>query len=465
MDTDLTRQLPVALGVVAVSLAAGAAVASGKTALLLGGALALAFVAWIATHRRAAATKGLPVLLLLPQFIPGVPFSIVAWGVLLIAAVDRVWRRTPSLPASVWVSLTAFLAYALGTMLFGSSQPAMTGMVLVLFTLPLILIVGNVNSPERVDELLDGIIYVASVLALVAIAERLRGQYLVPDSLAPHLARSRFGQLRAQATLPHPIALGLILANAFVLALGRLIAGRRSAVIPLALLATAILFTYSRAPLLLILAAAVTMAGVLVGSRGTRRLSVVLAVTALTILATPLRHDVAALANSLRNEASTTEAGAAIQSRALINDAIGEFVQQHPGGVGFFGLADRTIPAYGASGSFNAARSVDNTYLLAFAELGWVGGALLAMLLLANSCRAIWAARKWRRQSALGPILASVAGAQVGFVIAAFTVATVTTWGQVSLAYWLTVGLGIATERVAGNMAVHPHVSDVATAN
>lgn len=435
---------------VAFGLAVGWLVTVGHepVALLLGSAPILL---WVLARDGMSSLKVLPFLVFAPSFLPGVPFSLVAWLLLFLGVrrgVLTIWRAVPA-----WLGLGCFLflSYAVLTMMFGNSQPAMTLMVVVTFTLPVLMMLRGLTSEVEVLRFTRWVARAGLAAGVLALAEKFAGRLLVSEAIRGPAARLRFGEIRAQLASPHPIALGIILALFFLVTLGRILAGDRRLLPHAVVMLCAVFVTYSRGPLVLL--AVATVIFMLLSSRTVVvRRGIAIAALCITVaLLSPWRGNFTEIALSMVSSDVTTEQGQAIQSRLVTNRAVWEFVGDNPGGVGFYGLSDTEILTIYDGRTFNAGRSVDNSYLLAFAELGWAGGGLFVFLLLSVFLRACLVARKARSGNGGDPTLAVVASALGGFAVAAFTVATLTTWAQVALCYWTVVGIGLALERIPRN--------------
>lgn len=405
-------------------------------------------ILWVLSRDAMNALRVLPFLVFGPSFLPGVPFSLVAWVLLVLGLRRGVVTRWRVVPAWIGLSCLLFLSYAVLTMLFGSSQPAMTLMVVVTFTLPVLMVLRGLTSEMELILFTRWVARAGLVAGVLALTEKFAGRLLVSEAIRGPAARLRFGEIRAQLASPHPIALGILLALFLLVTLGRILAGDRRLLPHATVMLSAVFVTYSRGPLVLLGIATVVF--ILLSSRTVvvRRGIAVAALCTTVALLSPWRENFTEIGLSMVSSDLTTEQGQAIQTRFVTNRAVWEFVAAHPGGVGFYGLSETEIMTIYDGRTFNASRSVDNSYLLAFAELGWVGGSLFAFLLLSVFLRACFVARKSRSSSGGDPMLAVVAAALGGFAVAAFTVATVTTWAQVALCYWVVVGIGLALERI-----------------
>lgn len=428
---------------------AGWALAVGNSVLALLAVLPWLVLLWrsAAGNRRAVAL--LPFAVMLPSFLPGLPLASVVWVVLAVAVLGGSGVSMRSVPRLVSVPLAAFLVYAIATWLFGPSQFGMTVMVVVTFSLPLPLILAWLRNDGDLYLFLEGVARVGLLLGLLTIFEGLSGSYLFSAALRGHEVGERFGQLRAQVLTPHPIALGLILSLYAVLTVSLVSTGQRRFAVHAGVMVVGVYLTYSRAPLVL-LGVAVPVFMVLATRANTARRwfrSVSFALVLLTIPQT--RRAFFQLFNSLFASDATAETGRAIQVRLVTNETMVDFILRHPWGVGFFGLSRLRIVSDLDGFPLNVARSVDNSYLLAYSELGWLGGSLFLILLLSVTIRALVVAWRNRGLALYGPVMSAVAGSLTGFLIAIFTVASVTTWAQMSIAYWITVAVGIAAERLA----------------
>jgi hypothetical protein len=171
----------------------------------------------------------------------------------------------------------------------------------------------------------------ATALSIVAVRERagipnpffaLAGNYQVQQWARPEL---RFGTVRAEASFGHPIAFGMFLAFVLVLALGLVLHARRSAVriavvTAAGLLATALVATLSRGPLIV---AVVGMSWYLLATLRRvppRRVLVLAGAAAVLVVTTPVLPTIQAL--QAQSTGDTREARSAAYRLEVLSVAL-----------------------------------------------------------------------------------------------------------------------------------------------
>ena len=400
-----------------------------------------------------------PALILLLPAVPFVAFAPAAWLAILLAISQSRRLTTAGIPRHIKLLVSLLLLIVVLGAVLGHSNISAAVMIVSMFSIPCLLFTSIIHDVDSFNAATKSVVIAITIGALLSLTEWFTGSYLISDfeKYGFFHAPLRNGNIRIQGPFPHALVLAVILSFGIALAIGFVFSGHKWVLVPLAVMIVALYLSQSRGPALGAIIGYAVSVGISKGRIGRRSFGFALLAVFFVIL-TPLSGAVAGTWASLTTPTLTNEAAGSLPYRLAVQSAMLDLVKNEPLGVGLSNLQSRDIFVQTSDGrSINAARSVDNTYLLTFVELGWAGGALMLGILVSVAVWTTRSARRFRHSPLYGRVLALLAGANVGFLFTSYTVATIGTWVQVAATYWLLFGLSVSAVRLASEESRESH--------
>lgn len=428
----------------AVTIASGFLVAGGHaTLVVLGVGSAAACVVALAKPSEFGLVA-VPAVLLVPPFVrapvPGLP-DLTPQRIVLLFALAGVLAGSRGtfgarLPERFVTVAAVFTAYVFLVALAhgGHMQLLNRGVAYTVESfIPLFIAVRILRDRDAVELYITRIVASMTIASALAIAEVIRGAYFFTTHDVFFHPPERNGLVRAQGVFPHPLILGVACAIVLPIAIGNVLHGksRRLNLFAVAMMSAALLLTQGRGPLF---AAGAGLVALAAGLRGSRRINfaAVLGMLLLAFLFSPFGG---------ANEIST-----AIQNPTPSNGGFTVTYREqlllhtfHSANSHFFGTGPgngdvHQLIGYVGGHATDLAASVDNAYAKYALELGWIGLALL-LLVVWVAYRQLAKADDW--------LLVAIRAGVVATAVASMTVATIT-WAQILLLFWTFVGIGFA---------------------
>lgn len=365
-------------------------------------------------------SPGLLALKIGPLFLP--VYRVVLFAALVVIIAGRPRRASgssrPTIIAAIWMvaCIVTLLASPTRAESFGTFLNYAFDAVVVL------VLYRSIRGRVLVICVAQALACLVLVSAVLAVAEYLRGSYLVPEWLVSIRTRSRFGNIRGQGLAPHPLVLGMLCS--LTLFAAPTAWARRARLAWWVVLGLGILASQSRGPIL----AALVGYLVLMIARVDRRLARKL----VPILIGGLVIVLALLPGDARTDNTGEAASSAAYRTALVRLA-GDAVSERPLGLGFGQLSGGVGRGYllrrfnGSTLDFG--NSIDNQFVLTLLY----GGLPLLAGLLAISALSIAALRRATDAPLLG-MFVCLFGSMLFLGLLSFPVSAFAFWTAVAVA-------------------------------
>lgn len=432
--------------------------------------VALVALVGLSTALLAVATPRLVVLVLLPAslLVPsgyelnlglGVATTPTRLVILLTAAVfvltrqpqDHLARRQP-VPGVFVVAVAAYVVVVFLRLATQRGPAVVSDFTFLTFEpfLPAFLAAAAARTRRDLVTLATSLVVVVTVASALACVESLVGHQLFAGRFFFN-PPMRAGRLRARSVFPHPIVLGVAIMLVMPLAVACVSttasATRRFLFVgAIAVMASALLLSFSRGPWIAVVLTLLVMAVMMKGHRRAW-LGVAVVLIGQALMTLPLGDDVVPLLRSGLPFGTRDAKDLSVENRLVLWDEILDYASDHPFGIGPGRAREVQIIAYVDGYPRKVTESVDSAYLLLLLEVGFPGLALFVIVLLVLCAATVRTARQHRLDPHLGPFAAALVAGQIGMLFVSFTVATLTTWYQLAVPFWLLAGLALALRR------------------
>lgn len=375
-------------------------------------------------------------------------------GLLLAAIVASVRMRSGRavVPKTFQLAFSMFVCYIVLLFLITPTTVALGRLITytVEIFLPIWLVARAIRSRNDVLKLVRRLMLGAVVAAALILFEFATSSPIISaDQITFFSSGPRGGLFRAQGVFAHQIVAGVVMMMILPLAIALTLRRDRLGMLAKsggALLAVALIVSFSRGPWLGFAVACLSMVTVLRAENSVRLMTIAFA-GLLALLSSPWGKDIRDLTLAVRDPVAYRDMGGLeVSYRSQLFHSTMEFMMSNPMGVGLGNANKSGLNLAGSIGgtSVNFARSIDNAWARILLELGWIGFSLFVLVLVSALVVSLRSAIRLRLNLAYGPLAAALFAAQVGFAFVSATVATFATWSQTDLLFGLFVGAAFA---------------------